>query len=97
MNRNGPVALVFHTLFLAFLLAPILVVCVVAFTSQGYLSLPTEGLSLRWFKAIGDNPEFARAFRDSLLLGAVSSTRRWPSPATSSAGARRSRRCSCRR
>ncbi|NUB09700.1 ABC transporter permease [Azospirillum sp. Vi22] len=74
MNRNGPVALVFHTLFLAFLLAPILVVCVVAFTSQGYLSLPTEGLSLRWFKAIGDNPEFARAFRDSLLLGAVSST-----------------------
>ncbi|MGY0788660.1 ABC transporter permease [Azospirillum argentinense] len=74
MNRNGSVALVFHTLFLAFLLAPILVVCVVAFTSQGYLSLPTEGLSLRWFKAIGDNPEFARAFRDSLLLGAVSST-----------------------
>ncbi|CAO3382821.1 ABC transporter permease [Azospirillum argentinense] len=74
MNRNGPVALVFHTLFLAFLLAPILVVCVVAFTSQGYLSLPTDGLSLRWFKAIGDNPEFARAFRDSLLLGAVSST-----------------------
>lgn len=74
MNRNGPVALIFHTLFLAFLLAPILVVCVVAFTSQGYLSLPTEGLSLRWFKAIGDNPEFARAFRDSLLLGAVSST-----------------------
>ncbi|WP_114857200.1 ABC transporter permease [Azospirillum brasilense] len=74
MNRNGPVALVFHMLFLAFLLAPILVVCVVAFTSQGYLSLPTEGLSLRWFKAIGDNPEFARAFRDSLLLGAVSST-----------------------
>ncbi|AWJ88164.1 ABC transporter permease (plasmid) [Azospirillum sp. TSH58] len=74
MNRNGPVALVFHTLFLAFLLAPILIVCVVAFTSQGYLSLPTEGLSLRWFRAIGDNPEFARAFRDSLLLGAVSST-----------------------
>ncbi|MBK3773290.1 ABC transporter permease [Azospirillum sp. YIM DDC1] len=74
MNRNGPVALVFHTLFLAFLLAPILVVCVVAFTSHGYLSLPTDGVSLRWFKAIGDNPEFARAFRDSLLLGAVSST-----------------------
>ena len=74
MNRNGPVALIFHTLFLAFLLAPILIVCVVAFTSQGYLSLPTEGLSLRWFKAIGDNPEFVRAFRDSLVLGAISST-----------------------
>lgn len=74
MNRNGPLALVFHTLFLGFLLAPILVVCAVAFTSEGYLSLPTNGLSLRWFYAIADNPEFVRAFRDSLVLGAVSST-----------------------
>ncbi|KAA0578479.1 ABC transporter permease [Azospirillum sp. B21] len=74
MNRNGPIALIFHVLFLGFLLAPILIVCAVAFTSQGYLSLPTEGLSLRWFRAIGDNPEFIRAFKDSLLLGAVSST-----------------------
>ncbi|ALG74694.1 ABC transporter permease [Azospirillum thiophilum] len=74
MNRNGPVALIFHVLFLGFLLAPILIVCAVAFTSEGYLSLPTNGLSLRWFRAIGDNPEFIRAFKDSLLLGAVSST-----------------------
>ncbi|MBP2300667.1 ABC transporter permease [Azospirillum picis] len=74
MNRNGPLALIFTALFLMFLLAPLLVVCAVAFTSQGYLSLPTEGLSLRWFRAIGDNPEFVRAFKDSLLLGTVSST-----------------------
>lgn len=74
MNRNGPVALIFTTLFLGFLLAPLLVVCAVAFTPDGYLSMPTGGMSLRWFKAIGDNPEFVRAFKDSLLLGAVSST-----------------------
>ncbi|PWC56787.1 ABC transporter permease [Azospirillum sp. TSO22-1] len=74
MTRNGPLALTFHVLFLGFLLAPILVVCVVAFTPEGYLSLPTRGPSLRWFAAIGNNPEFVRAFRDSLLLGAVSST-----------------------
>jgi putative spermidine/putrescine transport system permease protein len=74
MNRNSPLALVFHVLFLAFLLAPILIVCAVAFTPEGYLSLPTNGVSLRWFYAIGDNPEFVRAFRDSLLLGALSST-----------------------
>lgn len=61
-------------LFLGFLLAPILIVCAVAFTPEGYLSLPTNGVSLRWFYAIGDNPEFVRAFRDSLLLGALSST-----------------------
>jgi putative spermidine/putrescine transport system permease protein len=74
MNRNSPLALVFHVLFLGFLLAPILIVCAVAFTPEGYLSLPTKGVSLRWFYAIGDNPEFVRAFRDSLVLGALSST-----------------------
>jgi putative spermidine/putrescine transport system permease protein len=74
MSRNGPVALVFHGLFIAFILAPIVVVCLVAFTPEGYLSLPTSGLSLRWFRAIADYPEFIRAFRDSLWLAALSST-----------------------
>ena len=60
MNRNSPLALVFHVLFLGFLLAPILIVCAVAFTPEGYLSLPTNGVSLRWFYAIGDNPYAAR-------------------------------------
>jgi putative spermidine/putrescine transport system permease protein len=74
MSRNGPVALVFHALFIAFILAPIVIVCVVAFTPEGYLSLPTNGFSLRWFRAIADYPEFVRAFRDSLWLAALSST-----------------------
>jgi putative spermidine/putrescine transport system permease protein len=74
MSRNGPVALIFHALFIAFILAPIVIVCVVAFTPEGYLSLPTNGLSLRWFRAIADYPEFVRAFRDSLWLAALSST-----------------------
>jgi putative spermidine/putrescine transport system permease protein len=74
MNRNGPVALIFHALFIAFILAPIVIVCLVAFTPEGYLSLPTNGLSLRWFRAIADYPEFVRAFRDSLWLAALSST-----------------------
>ena len=74
MSRNGPLALAFHALFIAFILAPIVIVCAVAFTPEGYLSLPTNGLSLRWFKAIADYPEFVRAFRDSLWLAALSST-----------------------
>jgi putative spermidine/putrescine transport system permease protein len=74
VSRNGPLALAFHALFIAFVLAPIVVVCAVAFTPEGYLSLPTSGLSLRWFRAIADYPEFVRAFRDSLWLAAVSST-----------------------
>lgn len=74
MSRNGPLALVFHTLFVIFMVAPIVVVCIVAFTPEGYLSLPTNGLSLRWFRAIARYPEFVNAFWMSIGLGALSST-----------------------
>jgi putative spermidine/putrescine transport system permease protein len=74
MSRNGPLALAFHCAFLIFMLAPIIVVCVVAFTPEGYLSLPVNGLSLRWFRTIADYPEFLRAGWTSLMLGLVSST-----------------------
>ena len=74
MSRNGPAALVFHALFIAFLLAPILIVCVVAFTPNGYLSLPSPAPSLRWFRAIAGYPEFVRGFLASIGLGAVSAT-----------------------
>jgi putative spermidine/putrescine transport system permease protein len=73
MSRNGPLALAFHALFIVFMLAPIAIVCVVAFTPEGYLSLPTNGLSLRWFKAIARYPEFITAFWTSIWLGTVSS------------------------
>lgn len=73
MKRNGPLALLFHALFMTFMLAPIVIVCIVAFTPEGYLSMPTNGLSLRWFKTIANYPEFPRAFRSSLILGTVSS------------------------
>lgn len=74
MSRNGPLALVFHALFVIFMVAPIVVVCVVAFTPEGYLSLPTNGFSLRWFRAIARYPEFVNAFWMSIGLGALSST-----------------------
>ncbi|WP_407051585.1 ABC transporter permease [Methyloraptor flagellatus] len=73
MSRNGPIALIFHTLFVVFMLAPIVVVCLVAFTPEGFLSLPTNGFSLRWFRTIADYPEFVHAFWVSLGLGALSS------------------------
>ena len=73
MSRNGPLALTYHTLFVAFMLAPILVVCWVAFTPEGFLSFPTDNWSLRWFYAIARYPEFVSAFWRSLWLGALSS------------------------
>ena len=74
MRRNGSLALVFHLAFVVFMLAPLAIVCVVAFTPEGYLSLPTRGPSLRWFRAIFDYTEFLRAFYASLWLAALSST-----------------------
>ena len=73
MRRNGPLALIFHTIFVIVMVAPILVVCLVAFTPEGFLSLPTNGFSLRWFRAIASYPEFIHAFWVSLGLGALSS------------------------
>lgn len=73
MSRNGLPALIFHTLFVIFMLAPIVVVCAVAFTPEAFLSFPTNGLSLRWFRAIADYPEFVSAFWQSIGLGALSS------------------------
>ena len=73
MSKNGPIALFYHTLFVIFMLAPIVVVCWVAFTPEGFLSFPTTHWSLRWFRAIARYPEFVSAFWQSLGLGALSS------------------------
>jgi putative spermidine/putrescine transport system permease protein len=73
MSRNGPLALAFHAAFVTFMVAPIAIVCLVAFTPQGFLSIPTTEWSLRWFRAIARYPEFVEAFWSSLVLGAASS------------------------
>ena len=73
-SRNGPLALVFHTLVVAFMLAPLLIVCVVAFTPENTLSIPTTRFSLRWFEAIFAHPDFVQSFRNSLALALCSAT-----------------------
>ncbi len=73
MTRNSSLALAFHAIFITFMLAPILIVCVVALTPLGYLSIPTTSFSLRWFRAILDYPEFVHAFGQSLWLASTSS------------------------
>lgn len=74
MRKLGPVALIFHTLFVIFILAPLVMVIAVSFTDKGYLSLPTDGLSLRWFRAILDNPDFINAFWMSVWLAFISAS-----------------------
>ncbi|MBC8832032.1 ABC transporter permease, partial [Escherichia coli] len=61
MRKNGPFALAFHTLVILFVLAPLVIFVLVAFTPDETLTLPTRGLSLRWFRAILDYPDFVTA------------------------------------
>lgn len=74
MRRNGPAALAFHTLVVGFLVAPLVVVVLVSFTDRSYLALPFNGASLRWWRAIGDNPQFIASLLTSVQLAAAAAT-----------------------
>lgn len=74
MSKNGPIALAFNALVIAFMLAPLLIVCVVAFTPENTLTLPTTEFSLRWFRAAFAHPDFMQSFWNSLWLALASST-----------------------
>ena len=74
MQKNGPLALVFNALVITFMLAPLLIVCVVAFTPGNTLSIPTTHLSLRWFKAVFAHSDFVQSFKNSLYLALLSAT-----------------------
>jgi len=74
MRQNGPLALLFNALVTVFMLAPLLVVCLVAFTPENTLSLPTTEFSLRWFEAVFIHPDFVQSFWNSLWLALASAT-----------------------
>ncbi len=68
-----PAALLLTTLY-SMLLLPILVVILVSFSDSMTFSLPTNGLSLRWYAALLSLDTFWNAFVNSLLLAVAAST-----------------------
>jgi putative spermidine/putrescine transport system permease protein len=68
-----PGLVVWTTIVVIFILAPLVVVALVAFTATDFLSLPTEGVSFRWFAATLDRPVFIEAFWNSVKLAAAAS------------------------
>jgi putative spermidine/putrescine transport system permease protein len=74
MKQNGFLGLLFNALFLTFIAAPLVVVIAVSFTDKGFISLPFDGASLRWFRAILDNDQIVGAFWLSVRLGLVAAT-----------------------
>lgn len=74
-TQKTPLPLIlFHGAFVIFMLAPLVMVALVSFTDKGYVSMPFDGASLRWYRAILDAPDFVDAFWRSLVLGAVAAT-----------------------
>jgi phospho-N-acetylmuramoyl-pentapeptide-transferase len=59
----------FHGLFVVFMLLPLVVVALVSFTDKGYIAMPFDGASWRWYRAILDAPDFIDAFWRSVALG----------------------------
>jgi putative spermidine/putrescine transport system permease protein len=49
-------------------------VVLVAFTDKGFIALPFDGASLRWFRAIATNSDFVDAFWRSVWLGVAAAT-----------------------
>jgi putative spermidine/putrescine transport system permease protein len=47
---------------------PLVFVCAVSLTPYGYISLPTDGISFRWYAKIAEHPEFIKATLDSFSL-----------------------------
>src|SRR5436309_1950105 len=74
MDRVPRPLLVFHFLFATFMLAPLVIVVMVAFTDKRYISLPFDGASFRWFLAILDRRDFVDAFYRSVGLAAGAAT-----------------------
>jgi putative spermidine/putrescine transport system permease protein len=71
VGRAGLVLTAFVWLFFAFLLAPILVVVAVSFTSAGFVSFPIPGVSTRWFQHVWAYKPFVDAFLVSLEVAAA--------------------------
>ena len=52
------------------LLAPIVIVVILAFSGDGYLRFPPTSLSLHWFAQFFGNMQWQRALASSLIIGA---------------------------
>ena len=62
-------ALVF--LLYLFLLAPLLIVFVVSFASNQYLSFPPEGLTLKWYEMLPQESTFMEGMKVSLIVAVI--------------------------
>jgi putative spermidine/putrescine transport system permease protein len=73
-HRTSALALLFHGVVTVFMLAPLVVVCLVAFTPENTLSIPWGAYSLRWFRAVFAHADLMHSFWNSLGIATVAAT-----------------------
>jgi putative spermidine/putrescine transport system permease protein len=71
-NPEAPILGAFVLLFFTFMLAPILIVVVVAFNDANFIAFPLRGFSVRWFYRIVEYRPFLDSFIVSLQLAFAS-------------------------
>ncbi|HJA03630.1 MAG: ABC transporter permease [Candidatus Microbacterium stercoravium] len=54
-----------------FLLAPLLIVFVISFSSNRYLSFPPEGFTFEWYQALPQQTQFIEGLQTSLLTASI--------------------------
>jgi ABC-type spermidine/putrescine transport system permease subunit II len=62
------------TLFVVFLVAPVVVVALMSFTDQLYLAFPPTRLVLRWYYVVWDQPRWLRAAWNSIQIGVATAS-----------------------
>lgn len=68
-TRKGRVVLWIWTVVVSiFILAPLIVMMAISLTATEIISLPTRGLSLRWYVDLFNRPDFLHAGRNSIVL-----------------------------
>ncbi|HTZ36485.1 MAG TPA: ABC transporter permease [Stellaceae bacterium] len=67
----GAVLRLYVGLMCVWLLAPIAIVVILAFSGDGYLHFPPSSLSLQWFARFFGNLQWQRALVSSLLVGTI--------------------------
>lgn len=72
-RRIGPVLAGVVLLVALFILIPLAIVVVVSLTPADFLKLPEDRLSLRWYRELAQQMDFARAFVQSVILALCSS------------------------
>ncbi|WP_207485511.1 ABC transporter permease [Arenibaculum pallidiluteum] len=63
---------ILSALVLFFLMAPILAILPLSFSSGSYLTYPLPGLSLRWYEEFFTAPRWTSALRNSVIIGIAS-------------------------